>query len=339
MRGIRRSTVALTALAAQATGLTSLLRQRRRRRGDHRVFILEYHDVTTGPEREGVVSADRFRAHLHYLKRDFQLESLSRGVALLREPGALDSDRVVVTFDDGYAGNFHVAAPILREENVPAAIFVTTGFLDGEDLWFDLAHRALSAAHALGSALPGQTRRVLEAAFERWPTGDTVPGLVDRLKYAAPELREQVIEALRAEVRPEEPPAVPLTWDQVRELKAAGIEIGSHTLSHPILSKLSPAAQEAEIRRASERIAEETGSPPALFAVPNGSRRDFDEHTVRILRDMGFAASCTTIRGPNAPGCDPLTLHRIGVGADPRPVLAARLAGLFDEGLRDRLGL
>jgi hypothetical protein len=73
--------------------------------------------------------------------------------------------------------------------------------------------------------------------------------------------------------------------------------------------------------------------------MPNGLPRDFDEHTLSILRSLGFEAACTTVRGSNAPGCEPLTLRRIGLGADPIPLLAARMAGLFDESVRRRLRL
>ena len=96
--------------------------------------------------------------------------------------------------------------------------------------------------------------------------------------------------------------------------------------------------QEAELRRSADRIEEETGARPTLFAVPNGSRRDFDGHTVRLLGALGFEAACTTERGSNAPGCEVLTLRRIGLGADSLMVLSARLAGLFDEDVRRLLG-
>jgi peptidoglycan/xylan/chitin deacetylase (PgdA/CDA1 family) len=339
MTALRRSAVVLASLLAGATGATAYLRQRRRRRGDFRVFVLEYHDVSAGPEREGVVSEARFRAHLRYLKRNFRIESLSRAVALLRDPAALDSDRVVITFDDGYLGNFQHAWRVLDDEGVPAAIFVATGFLDGEELWFDYAGRALQTAHSLGSKLPHSTRRALEEVLGAWPYPRGAPAAVERLKYVTPDQRERTIAALRAGVVAEQAPARPLTWDQVRELMAGGIEIGSHTVSHPILSALSPEAQEGEIRRASDRIAEETGVRPVYFAIPNGALRDFDEHTTSILRSLGFQAALTTERGSNAPGCELLTLRRIGLGADSISVLSARMAGIFDESVRRRIRL
>ena len=125
-----------------------------------------------------------------------------------------------------------------------------------------------------------------------------------------------------------------LKWEQVRALAAGGVEIGCHTVSHPILSSLSAIRQREEIAGARDRIAEKTGLRPTLFAYPNGSERDFDERTIAILRAEGFTAACTTSRGPNRRGADPYRLKRISVGSDTPAVLTARLSGLFDDQVR-----
>ena len=94
---------------------------------------------------------------------------------------------------------------------------------------------------------------------------------------------------------------------------------------------LSEVDQRREIVESRQRIERETGVQPTVFAAPNG---DFNEATLGILRAEGVQAACTTIRGINTPGTDPLLLRRIGVGSDSIPVLASRLAGLFDENVR-----
>ena len=334
MSTLRRAVVTAVSAAAVASGLTAYLRRRRHRRGDFRVFLLEYHDVTDGAEREGVVSEARFRAHLRHLKRHYRVESLAGALELLRNPERLDADRVVVTFDDGYVGNFEHGFRVLQEEGLPGVVYVTTGFLDGTELWFDYARRALRVALAEPASLSETTREILALTLGTWPYAPGASAAVGRLKYVSPERRAAVIAALRADVVVTEPAERPLTWDQVRELVAAGFEIGAHTVTHPILSGLSPDAQAEEIRGSAERIEQETGVRPVFFAIPNGSSRDYDEDTVRILPSLGFESCCTTERGSNAPGCDLFTLRRIGVGSDAIAVLEARLAGLFDENVR-----
>jgi len=313
-----------------ASGLPALLRRRRRAQSDPRVFVLAYHDVTTnGREGEGVISATRLRRHIAALKDQCRLVTFADAAELLATPGALREDVAALTFDDGYAGNFEAAWPVLREAGAPATIFVTTGFLDGGELWFDVARRYLAAAR-YGGAKTG-----------------AIEEEVERLKRLPPDERERRLAELRSSLEsPGEPskpdgpstrhlpllppPARPLGWDQVREMHAAGVEIGCHTVTHPILAQLPPGRQEEEVRAARDRIAAETGVAPTSFAYPNGAPGDFGPETVEILRAAGFRAACTTVRGSNRPGCDPLRLRRIGVGSDPVFALAARLTGFFD---------
>ena len=74
----RSASISLLSAAAWASGVTALLQSWRRRSGP-RVFVLEYHDVSNGrDEPEGVVTVERFRRHLRYLRRHYRLETLAR---------------------------------------------------------------------------------------------------------------------------------------------------------------------------------------------------------------------------------------------------------------------
>jgi len=351
----RRVVLLGASLAAAASGVESALRRRRRQLGEPRVFVLSYHDVSAPDisaaagiptdalypdpaEPEGVISAGRLQRQLRYLKRHYRFASLSQAAARLARPGALKEDLVAVTFDDGYAGNFEAAWPVLREEGVPATVFITTGFLDGGGLWFDQARRLLAAALAAGRWLPERPGRALEAVFGTWPGRARRPEwAVERLKRVAPDARQRLLDELAAAELPLGPPARPLSWDQVRTLAAMGIEIGCHTVNHPILSQLTPARQAEEIAGARDRLRQELGEAPTAFAYPNGTADDFTDATCEVLRDAGFGVACTTLRGANRPGCDLLRLRRIGVGRDPGFVLGARLSGLFDDAFRHLL--
>jgi peptidoglycan/xylan/chitin deacetylase (PgdA/CDA1 family) len=125
-----------------------------------------------------------------------------------------------------------------------------------------------------------------------------------------------------------------MAWDEARSLRDAGIELGAHTVDHPILSKLSEGEQEKQIAGSLERIEEELGERPQTFAMPNGGARDYDRATLHVLRRLGLLAACTTRRGANADGAQLMELKRIGVGSDSPAMLDARLAGFFDEGMR-----
>lgn len=331
----RRLLLHLLAAAAHGSGWTRLEGRRRRRRGDHRLFILEYHDLCADDEveREGMVRAGRLATHLDWLTERFRLVTVAEGAQWLHRGGG-DGDRLAITFDDGYRSNHQLALPVLRRAKAVATVYLATGFVDGEPLWFDLARLAFAALRGREEALPAATQDVLYRAFGRWPTGG---GEVEALKYCPAEVRLEVLRTLRQLELDLPEPRPAMTWQQIQEMQGAGIEMGAHTVTHPILSRQEPAQQEDEMRRSRQRIAEATGLEPTTFAFPNGSSRDFDDHSLHWLEQLGFDACCTTIRGSNRPGDNPWTLRRLGIGADSTAILATRLAGLLDQGLRSVL--
>ncbi len=338
MSPIQTRRVGLRCLAffGAASGLTRSIRARRRRKRDHRLYILEYHDVAEdGSEFEGTISQSRFQHHLDWLKPRFQITTLAKATEMMSSEANLDHDLVIVTFDDGYEGNYTGAWPVLQTAGVPATIFLTTGFLDGEELWFDRAKRSLCAAQTSPESLSEQALTLLFELYGSWPQNRDPEELIQTFKYLAPERRQAVMKALVSLPLACAPPARPLSWDQVRSMQQeGGIEFGGHTVTHPILSLLPKGRQEEEIVRCHRRIRDETGAPPRSFAYPNGSTRDYTDETVEIVRRAGYQAACTTRKGSNRFECDPLTLFRLGIGSDPLWVLEARLSGLFDEGVR-----
>lgn len=333
---LRRVALHCGALLGMATGVTRTLKARRLRRRDYRLFILEYHDVSSnGSEFEGTISKARFFRHLKWLKRRFQIVTLGESTERLASDSGLERDLVVLTFDDGYEGNFTGAWPALKAEDAVATIFLTTGFLDGQELWFDLARRYLAAAKASPSSLSNQALETLIRLYGSWPQRRAPDNLAQRLKYLDPKDRTAVLDTLQGSPLSPAPRAQPLAWDQVRMMRDGGIEFGAHTITHPILSLLPRDKQESEILLSRRRIQQETGALPTTFAYPNGSIKDYTNETVHIVRQAGFQAACTTRKGSNRPGCDPFVLHRIGIGSDPTWVVEARLSGLFDEQVRN----
>ena len=332
---LRRRLVDGLARTVGLAGLPTLMRRRRHRRRDFRVYILEYHDFCRhdAEEHEGVVSAARLRRHLRHLKRNFRLVTVAQAAEALAS--GLDEDLLVITCDDGYATNLELAWPVLRDEGVAATIYVTSGFVDGQPLWFDWGRRALAVLRQGPERLSAVGRETLTRVLGPELAARLDPGATVRFLKSVPGAdRRAVLDALADLDLDLTPGPTPLTWAQVRELGEAGLEIGAHTVTHPILSRLPATEQETEIAGSRNRIEEATGIRPTTFAFPNGSAEDFGPETVEILRRQGFVANCTTIRGSNPSGCDPLTLKRLGIGSDSNALLTARLSGLFDEGLR-----
>ena len=305
-----------------------------------RLYVLEYHSVTENPdEPEGEVHSARFARHIAWLNQRFDLVTLGDGFERL-ERGEEGRDLLAVTFDDGYLNNVEIAWPILCAHGVPGTFFLTSGFLDGAALWFEVALRALAEART--EVGQGRDASAYDELFGRGWVARGDHQIVEQLKQLPGEEFDQVVARLMA-MREDEgwqtaPSARAMSWDDARSLAEQGAELGAHTVNHPILSMLTEARQRSEISDSKKRIESELGRPCEVFAYPNGSRRDFDDCTIDLARSAGFKAACTTIRGSNVRGQEPMALRRIGVGPDPTYLLDARLAGLFDDAVRKRLG-
>jgi peptidoglycan/xylan/chitin deacetylase (PgdA/CDA1 family) len=306
---------------------------RRATRAPGRAIVLMYHRVSDDADYLGLaVPPAVFARQLELLRMRARVVPLAELVARLADPAPLAEDHAAITFDDGWRDNLETALPILRAHGVPATVFVATGFVDGtvapagervravcEALWrrrtpaTAWSGRDRVDARVRGVlAAPGSLRalaRLRQALKELPRDGDAVLGALERLVVDAPPGR-----------------AAMLDWDGVRALAQAGVEIGSHAVSHTILARMTPAEAEDEIAASKRRIESELGRPVAGFAFPNGKRGDYTGAHLASLRRAGYRYAGTAETGSNAPGCDAYRLRRIGVGKDSRALLDLKLA-------------
>ena len=273
--------------------------------------VLIYHRVVAEPDplAPDEVCAREFDWQLEVLKRWFTVLPLREAAAGLRR-GTLPVRSACVTFDDGYADNATVALPILRRHSVPATFFVATGFLDGGRMWNDSVIEtvrrargdALDARSAGLDELPVSTIALQRLAIEK---------LLGALKYLGPEERQKRVDRLASESSGALPSDLMMTADQVRQLHANGMEIGGHTVTHPILTGLDPARAAREIEDGRRRLEEITGSPVKVFAYPNGKPgRDYGREHVGMVKELGFEAAVSTAWGVGHAASDPYQLPR-----------------------------
>jgi peptidoglycan/xylan/chitin deacetylase (PgdA/CDA1 family) len=120
----------------------------------------------------------------------------------------------------------------------------------------------------------------------------------------------------------------PLGWNEVKEMHRHGIEVGSHTLTHPMLSRVSPDLARREIVESRRVIEEVLGAPVRFFCYPRG---DFDGNVKRLVRDAGYLGACTTLPGVTDLSTDLYTLKRTYVSPqDTGREFAKKLAGAYD---------
>lgn len=277
--------------------------------GRRKLPILIFHQVLEQPDplRPGESCAERFGRELEWLTRLFSPLPLSEALDLQRQ-GNLPADAIALTFDDGYANNVTVAAPLLRKAGIRATFFIASDYLDGGAMWNDLlieAVRHWPSAHLKVPLL--ELELPLETSNERLTAVRT---LLARAKYLEAASRTQLAQQVLKEAGLA-PPRLMMSRTQVRELTMMGMEIGGHTCSHPILAALGPDQVRREITENKRVLESLTGRPLRAFAYPNGKPgSDFTRDTAAIVAEAGYEYAVTTVWGSVSPAQDRYQLPR-----------------------------
>lgn len=221
--------------------------------------------------------------------------------------GSLPSRPAVITFDDGYRDNYTVALPILQRQGMRAAFFVATGFLNGGMMFNDRVIEAVRRARGGSLPVPGGRARgatvlpVRDDAERR----AAIDAILRTIKHLPPEERLERVEELETDAGPGESRVerpgqlMMMTPDQVASLHRAGMTLGGHTRTHPILLRLTDAEANEEISGGLSDLAGITGMKPALFAYPNGKLgEDFDPRHSGMVGQAGYRFAFTTHAGP-----------------------------------------
>lgn len=318
--------------------VTAIRRFRYRRRPG--VLILRYHRVAQldCDPHAVAVHPQMFREHLEILRSHYAPHRLS-SVGRALEQGALPKLGVVITFDDGYADNLWEAKPALEQYDIPATVFVTTGYIgQSREFWWDELERLLLYPGTLPETLTleigGQAldwnlaaaARYTEDDYARyrswnWRHGSKPTGrhrLFRRLFRLLQPVREHARNAALQRLRTwagaapsVRPTHRALNLDELVQLGEGGLlEIGAHSVTHPLLSRLSAGQQAHEIRESKAFLEEIVGTRIGSFAYPYG---DVGE-TAALVRDAGFASACTTSADVVFQGDDPYRLPRLYVG-------------------------
>ncbi len=279
-----------------------------------RLAILTFHRVHAQTDAlfPGEVDVQRFARLMQYVAQVFKVLPLREAARQQRE-GSLPARALAITFDDGYADNQEQALPVLQKLGLPATFFVATGFLDGGRMWNDTVietvRRCTQAQIDLSALGLGLGQLPLADTAQRRAAIESILPLV---KYKPLALREQVLAQLHhAAGSPQLPVNLMMRSEQVRSLHAAGMEIGGHTVHHPILTELLDADAQAEILQGREALQGLIAAPVLTFAYPNGKPgRDYDARHVDMVREAGFEAAVTTAVGVSRTGDDPFQLPR-----------------------------
>ena len=322
-----------TAEALQANALCRRLYRRS-------LVGLTYHGVVTADRSAELdlyrttASVRNFERHIDYIARCFTPISGSELIHHLVDGTPFPRNPVVITFDDGYRNNVSLAAEILLKKGVPAIFHLTTGYIGKHSiLWPDeILLRILDWPDAVLPSPVGPVEIPLsDKAGRMW----MARRITEECKPIPVSVREDFLRLLRSKT-PEIPSRFDpeahefMNWEEARSLVRNGFDVGSHTVSHPILSSLSSSDIVTELRDSRCEIRSRTGHPCEILAFPNGERSDYSRVVCEEARNAGYrvAFAQEDCRAGWAP--PQFAIPRLGVaGQFPVSLFYARVSGLY----------
>jgi peptidoglycan/xylan/chitin deacetylase (PgdA/CDA1 family) len=293
-----------------------------------RLSILIFHRVLARPDPLSPDEPDvvEFEAQMRWVRSWFNVLPLGAAIDRLYA-GTIPPRALAITFDDGYADNEELAAPILARLGLSATFFISTGYLGGGIMWNDRVIEAVRACpgDSLDVSAAGLGRHAVATSGERRAA---IAALLKAIKHFDPPQRDAATAAIVAAAGGRPSPALMMQPEQVRRLRALGMDIGAHTVSHPILTRLDAeqAADEMSVgKRALEQLLDE---PVELFAYPNGvPGQDYAAEHVAMANACGFRAAVSTAWGAASARSDRFQLPRFTPWDRARWRYGARLLG------------
>jgi peptidoglycan/xylan/chitin deacetylase (PgdA/CDA1 family) len=279
--------------------------------GRRSLLVLLYHRVLPVadpllPEEPDLAT---FTAQMDILRAICNVLPLTEAVERLYR-NSLPPRAACITFDDGYLNNLTYAVPTLLARGLPATIFVAAEFLCGGCMWTDILMESVRCARVVLD--------LTAIGLGRWPLNDTAErrqalrGINRTLKYLDPAERVQQARRVAEIAGVEAPVNVMLSECQVKQLVKNGIDVGSHTLSHPILLKVSDDEAKREIFESKAALESIIGVPVKAFAYPNGiPDRDYRRVHVELVRRAGFDVAMSSAWGVCRTSSDRFQLPRM----------------------------
>lgn len=324
------------------------------------VIILLYHrviDLHSDPQLL-CVSLKNFAEQLEMIVSKYNPISLQELCAAVRNK-KIPKRGVVITFDDGYADNLYNAKPLLEEYSIPATIFVTTGNFagNGQEFWWDELERILLQPGLLPEELD---LKIGNNSYHWELDGFTLYKEDDFFKYnkwgitdkTNPTLRQSLYRSLCHIIQPlaenekkivlndlriwaekdskgRETHAT-LSLDEIKKLDEEGlIEIGSHAVSHSLLSSLDQEEQNKEIKQSKVYLEKILGHQIYSFSYPYGSRSSYTHATIDAIKEADFKCACSNYSGSVWSDSDLFQLPRILVRNWTRSEFKKRLKRWF----------
>lgn len=315
MRRLIRSLVLIFAKGIEGfiyySGLIALIRFLQRKHAK----ILMYHEIN---EETNNVNAQGLEKQLKHIQAKYYPVSFSNISDFLRQKKALPSYGIALSFDDGYRDNYLNAYPLLRDYQIPAIIFLTTGYIGSRK-----SRKTNKLRYLQRMSADYDFSHLAEKIIQEFNVIDKKlflqEGILALERLLAHDECEKAIDFMADLLKVKKDFEISennLTWEQVREMAKEGIEFGCHTVNHPRLSILPAKRIEYEILQSKKNIEEKLGKACLHFAYPYGKEEDFNNSVVKMLREAGFLTASTNIKGDNSSATNPYLIKRIVIHSE-----------------------
>ena len=247
-------------------------------------------------------TTDQFDAQVRYLKKRMPIVSGDELEALVSGRTRLRHTVAAITFDDGYLDNYTKAFPVLKSHDATAIFFLITTYVGTSTVpWWDEIANLIRSTSAPSLKLTFPFPETIQLGEDRETSIRTV---LRRFKLPENHDYDGFLSELRDQTRTTAAPALRrfLSWDDAREMKASGMEIGSHTRTHRLLSQLTAEEQFQELSESKAEMEHELGGRVCSFAYPVGTRDAFTPLTEELARSAGYSMCFAFHGGINRPG-------------------------------------
>ncbi len=291
-------------------------------------IVLNYHRLCEyGDPFFPALPVQVFQEQMHWLAENFTPVTVGELTERKRR-GLPIGGLAAVSFDDGYRDNYDMAFPILRALKIPATFYVTTSFVEGAVPWFDRINLSLRHTSKNWARLRLNGREYDIALTDTGARVRAIGFVKEKLKMISmtqlPYYLKEMEERLEVDVERYGQGRM-MNWTQIADLAAAGMEIGSHTVHHPILNRIGEKEAWFEIAESKARLESELRQTVTSFCYPNGKEGDFDATTKNLLKKAGYQSAVTTICGYFSDKSDNLEIPRFYTTILHRPTFTFKI--------------
>lgn len=297
----------LSLVAIKMVSLAQVLGLKQRRLG-----VLTYHQIVNhaGPFLSGEMHVSGFTEQIDIISKHFNPLPLDRALQMLQN-NELPPLALAITFDDGYYNNYSVALPVLKKYHIPATVFVASQYVEGGMMWNDIVSESIRLTQTSELDLSD-----IELGIWRIPDGvervDLIVNLKEKIKYLPPPQRDRAVELIQQRCQLKVVEGKMMNREQLAELDQYRVEVGAHTVTHPILSSLDEVQAEREIKNSKQQLQKLLKREVRFFAYPNGKPgKDYTKRHVQMVASAGYQAAFSSAQGAADRYCNCFEIPRI----------------------------